>query len=77
MSAARLHPPALAVRGTLHRIRSFSLGAKRRGNLGHALRAQFDRDCFASLAMTTKVDATSGPRAFTRLRWTMTMMVGS
>ncbi len=33
MSAARLNSRALTVRGTLPQIGSFSLGAKRRGNL--------------------------------------------
>jgi hypothetical protein len=50
MSAARLNSRALTVRGTLPQIGSFSLGAKRRGNLHRS--AQRDGDCFAPLAMT-------------------------
>jgi hypothetical protein len=63
MSAARLHPPALAVRGTLHRIRSFSLGAQRpqghtrgmRGNLHGS--AKRDGDCVASLRARLAINA--------------------
>ena len=46
-------------------VGSFSLGAKRRGNLHRS--AQRDGDCFATLAMTGKSDAREFLFAFTRL----------